>query len=245
MPVLDGGSPLSVFTRVVDGGGVNGLPPYSDYNATQKILVLAAQQLMDEIIASRVGDEPTSTDNIGWGPDRLIPYMNLGIIEIMNLKPDAYNELRSIALVPGATQVLPDDATGILDVINLPTIEKAKFDLLFPLWMSVTAGLVKYVITDDRTPQKFYVYPPQATPATESVAMTLLVTPDDITDPTDDFPLDDTFQPAMVDYLVYRALAEETTIPNALVKAEAYHKKFIESLGIKSAVEKQTEDKGR
>jgi hypothetical protein len=53
------------------------------------------------------------------------------------------------------------------------------------------------------------------------------------------FPLDDSYRPAAVDYLVYRALAEETTIPNAQAKSQQFYQKFLQDLGLKSNVEKQ------
>ena len=61
----------------------------------------------------------------------------------------------------------------------------------------------------------------------------------------DAFPLDESYKPACVDYIVYRALVEETTIPNAQAKGTAFHNKFLQDLGLKANVEKQNEEKGQ
>jgi hypothetical protein len=213
-------------------------------NKTGMILVLAAQQLQDQ-----TGSK--------WGVDVLVPYINLFLLEVMTLKPEAYATTRNITLIQGAVQSLPDDAVNLVDVVcnmgttgttrgaEIQSILKDSMDDLVPGWMSYTAdATVLYVVTDPRTPKKFYVFPPQ--PASPVKIETILsVSPTPITSIDGTFPFDDSYVPAAIDYVIARALAEETSLPNAMSKATLFMNKFQQDLGLKTAQEKQNDEKGK
>jgi hypothetical protein len=229
MPILDGGTP-------------SGLPePEGSLNTTQTILLLAGDQLQDI----------TGTK---WPPSTLLPYLNLGIKEIVVLKPESYASTSAISLVAGATQTVPATAVQLIDAIcNLAVddttpagvitrVEKEKMDLLLPDWMTFPANAtVVHVVKDARSPKTFYVFPPQPAATTRKIRALVATLPADLAASDATFPLDDSYMPAAVDYLIYRALAEETTIPNALAKSTMFYQKFLQDLGLKTNVEKQQE----
>ena len=108
-----------------------------------------------------------------------------------------------------------------------------------------SGSAVIFVMIDDRNPLVFYVYPPPATPGVQKIQAILTGEPDQITAVDGEFPLDNSFLEACVDYIIYRALAEETTIPNALNKANLFYNKFIQDLGLRQNAEQQVEEKGQ
>jgi hypothetical protein len=186
-----------------------------------------------------------------------LPYLNLGILEIINLKPDAYVPTTNITLVAGAVQNLPAGSIDLVDLVcnmgasgTVPggiinSIDKTVMDHLIPDWITFpTAAEVKYAVFDSRNPKVFYVFPPQPDPPVQKVKAILSTPPDELMAADDIFPLDDSYRPAAVDYVVYRALAEETTVPNALAKSGQSWNKFLQDLGLKSQTEKQTQAKG-
>ncbi len=344
----------------IDGGGPGGLPSPSPSTGTTTgdILSIAARQLLD-ITGS------------GWNAlTVLLPYLNLGILEIINLVPSAYTDTVTLTLNGGPRQELPEGSFGIIDAVGnlasdgvtpgatIRSLEKERLDSIFPGWMQFTAtaplslpaaptgtaaitggsmadGTYYYIVTalnalgetvkgaesaaktisggtghgsvpltwatvagatsyrvyrtttpgvysnvnfiasstnsatdssmsvntgtpptgsssltgvsfiviDPRNPMIFYVFPPPVAPGIQLIQAVLSTSPDAITAVDGDFPIDDSFKPACVDYIVYRALAEETTIPNAMAKSQQFHNQFIQDLGLKGNVKKQSEDK--
>jgi hypothetical protein len=229
---------------VLDGGGPSGLPgPEGGLNTTQKIILNARQQLQD-VIAGK------------WGDDVLLPYLDLAILAILNVKPAAYPSTVSITLVAGAKQALPSGAISLLDIIcnlgvadalaaAITTVTKDAMDNLLPGWLSATAAdTAIFAVTDPNEPKAFYVYPPQSG-ATAKVRALICTPPSALTASDSTFPLDDSYIEPAVDYLIYRCLHESTTIPNALSKAASSYQKFLQFFGIKTAVEEKAEEKSK
>ncbi len=234
----------------IDGGTPGGLPgPSYPATPTGEILGNAAQQLQD-ITGRR------------WGQNSvLVPYLNLAILEILNLKPEALAITTTITLVAGAVQGIATTDIALIDVVcNMASgdirgrvithLDKAQMDSVFPEWMVSyplgTANLeVYHAVIDGRDPKKFYVFPPQPDPTSQNLEAIICTPPTEMSTVDDIFPLDDSYIPAAIDYVVYRALAEETTIQNALSKATMFYQKFLQDLGIKTAVESKTEARGK
>ncbi len=232
------------MSPVIDGGGPSGLPaPAGSLNATQLILLNARQQLQDV----------TGTK---WGDDLILPYLDMAILAIINLRPSAYPSTVNIALVAGAKQSLPAGAIALLDLVcnlgaadaiagALVMVEKDAMDNLMPGWMQATADAVPiFGITDPNDPKAFYVYPPQSG-ATAKVQAIISTPPAALAANDSTFPLDDSYKEPAIDYLIYRALFEETTIPNALSKAGMALQKFHQFFGIKAAVETKAGEKSK
>jgi hypothetical protein len=235
------------MSPIVNGGSPAGLPtPPGGLNVTQWILLLASQQLQDET-------------GVKWKPDTMLPYVNLAIKEIIILKPEAYTQIYNTTLVSGAKQSVPSTTNNILDisfnmglsgtvrgdaVISLP---KEKLDYLLPNWPTFPAAIVvKYAVIDKNDNKSFYIIPPQPNPAPgQYLEILLSVFPADLEASDDTFPLDTMYQPACVDYIVGRALLEETSIPNAQAKGQSYMTRFMQDLGLMTNAERQIDSGGR
>ncbi len=192
-----------------------------------------------------------------WPSSVMIPYLNLAIYEICNYKPEAYPVTKTVTLMGGPVQSLDDNAIELLDIIcnmgtdgltpgpSVPVLKKEAVDTLVPDWQTYTPGsVVLFSMIDSRNPKYYYTVPPIAvTNPMPKLKLIQAEMPDKIVDPSDEYPLDASYVPAAVDYLIFRALAESTTIPGAMQKAGVFLNKFTSNLGIKTAVEMKTERK--
>jgi hypothetical protein len=224
---IDGGTPAAGETS--PGGEIGA------------ILLLVYNQLKDEF-------------GFEYPPSKILPYFDLFCAETVNLVPESYPVEDAIVLVSGARQTLPADAISLIDVLYNVTgsgttelattavklINKNNLDSIFPGWPSSPASAtVLFVAVDSRNPKVFYTYPPQPSSSMGSIKVLLSELPDPITVDTEDFPFDDSYKPACVDYLIYRCLIEETTIPNAQAKATSFYNKYLTGLGMKDKVSKR------
>lgn len=224
---IDGGTPA--------GGEVS---PSGDLG---DLFLLVSEQLKDEF-------------GINWPPSKMLPYINLFVQETVNLKPEAYPVESTITLVAGARQTLPAAGIALLDSlynislsgttevvgVAVTIIPKKNLDLIYPGWTTATGNAtVSHIVKDEQNPKVFYTFPPQPSTGTGRVKLLLSEMPAEITSGSTDIPFDDSFKPAAVDYLIYRCLAEETTIPNAQAKATSYYNKYLQDLGVMAATEKK------
>jgi len=245
--VLDGGSPTGLPTRfrdIIDGGGPTGLPYRND---TETVLYLAAREIQD--VTGRRWDKI----------DVLLPYMNEGILEIINLKPDAFVVTHDIALNEGPVQKFPDEMIQFIDFVcnvsdagviglEIRGVIKEFLDQMVPGWMASTPGdTVVFGVVDRRDPKSFYIYPPQPAETTRLIRAKITKQPDQIETVQHeliDLPMDPSYQPALVDYITYRVLSEETTVPGAVAKGTTFYNKFLQDLGLKSQTDKQIQSEG-
>ena len=176
----------------------------------------------------------------------MLPYLNLAMLEIVNLKSDAYTTTEITALAAGTSQTIPAGYFRLLGVLNnmgpggltpgnaVRFLNKAILDSQYPGWMtSPPSDQVTYIVRDPFDPTAFYVYPPNS--GLGHLQIVYSVPPPVITSILGTFPLDDSYIPACIDYIVYRCLAEQTTIQGALQKAQAYLQKFYYDLKSKGA----------
>lgn len=216
----------------LDGGSASGTPTSTTaLPTTQEIISISQQQMADDA-------------GVMFPPDELVPYVNLAIAEIIRVDPRAYPVTKDVSLVPGARQPLTNEELAILDVIcnvsangtigPAPTIlPRSSLDTLLPDWQSFTAQkTVVNVIRDAIDKYTFYVFPPQPVSTDQKLKMILSELPDPIENVDDDFPLDDSYKLPCIDYVIYLALHEETTVPNALVKANQSLVSFYRKMGV-------------
>jgi hypothetical protein len=199
------------------------------------ILTVASRQLQDIL-------------NITWPLPILLSYLNYAVREIINNKPDAGSVVSNLVTVAGTRQTIPADWLSLLDVkrnmgtdgltpgLAITQIPKALMESALPDWHMWTSDVVaRHVIFDPRDPFSFDVFPPQPTGTAQNIESLGVKYPDKVTDPANDlFPLTDNYEVPAEAYVVYMALNESTTIPNALQKAAAMYQKFQQYLGIKT-----------
>jgi hypothetical protein len=188
----------------------------------------------------------------------LVPYFNLAMKLICDTRPEAFTVIINTPLDSGARQSLPPsalslvDVESILDLNNNPVssvtkLSKEQMDRLYPNWYSFpnpTDLPPQYVIDDDRNPFTYYVFPPPPGDTTKSASLICAAYPLEATDETGDFPLDNSYVAATIDFTTAYCLDEQVTIAGAQAKAAALFKRGYQKLGMTKQVRAAQDAKG-
>lgn len=119
--------------------------------------------------ASTIIQDETGTR---WPSTELLKWLNDGQREVVLLKPDAYAQNESIALVEGTKQSIPSNGLSLIDVVRnmgadgetpgraIRLILRRILDDQLSDWHSAAVSAeIKHFTFDDRDPKRFYVYP--------------------------------------------------------------------------------------
>jgi len=177
-----------------------------------------------------------------WPATELLSYLNDGQREAAKLRPELTSTMVDVALIAGVEQSIPADGHALLDVVRntgigggvpgtaITKADEVTLSQFNPGWvLDVASAVVKHFMPDARTPRKFRVYPAQPV-APGNVEMLYSKTPIDIA-ANAVITLDDAYENALRDYVVYRAMAKEAETQNE-AKAGAYYKLFLSGIGV-------------
>jgi len=172
-----------------------------------------------------------------WPEADLLRWLSDGQREAVRLKPAANPVTEALQLAPGTLQKLPADGVSVIAVVRAMGINgetpgpaprqvaRAVMDAARPSWHTDTASLEPDEwLYDDQSPAQFWVHPGQPDPAGLAEVIYAAV-PDEIAATADAITLSDMYLPALVDYVLYRALSQERTEAQ-LGKAAAYRELF-------------------
>ena len=171
-------------------------------------------------------------------------------------KPDAYPVIGNIQLTANTVrQQLPAGGVQLLYLTHnmgaggttpgtaiRPTTIKDMTDS-YPSWPTQTGAEVKHYMSDDRSPQHFYVYP--APTSTLYVAGAYAGTPTDVTATGQTLTLQDIYRGPLVDYLVHRIFLKDTEDEANRDISQTAFAMFKEKLGAKDAQERNEGPTGR
>jgi hypothetical protein len=183
-----------------------------------------------------------------WPPEELLKWLNDGQREVVMLKPDAYAQNESVALVSGTKQTIPANGIALIDVVrNMGTtgttpgkvvrlIDRRILDDQHPDWHSVDqVREVDHYVFDQRDPRHFYVWPP-ANGSTQVEAI-YSAAPTEISAATSTITLDDVYANALLDYILYRAYSKDADYTGNAQRAMAARASFLQSLGRQDTAE--------
>ena len=199
-----------------------------------KTIIDKASILLGDVTATRW----TSTELLGW--------LNDGQLELVILAPAVNTRNVALLLVAGVKQALPADGITLIDipynsgsagttmgtVIN--HVPKEIMLKRIPGWTTTMAsGTVKHYIYSANAPDIFYVYPPQPA-APKYVECVYSARPVLITAATVGIKItiDDFYQNALLDYVLYRALSKDSEYGNQDAKAMAHYQLFTQAASI-------------
>jgi len=199
---------------------------------TAQAIVDKAQIVLQDLTAVR------------WTEAELLGWLNSGQKELATIKPPASVKNAAVQMVAGTKQTAPADAVGAVAVVRnmgaagttagkaVRPIALTTLDALYPDWHTADENEVaEYYMADLGNEKNFYLYPPQ--PATPTyLELVYPCQPAVIATLAGAIAVDDIYEPAMIDYVVYRALAEETEAGSD-ARAGTYYQKFALSLGAK------------
>jgi hypothetical protein len=179
--------------------------------------------------------------NVRWPPTELLGYLNEGIREVANVKPNAATQTVQISLVSGAKQSLSSAYTFIAQAVrNVATGQPIQslpstdiLDSMLPGWSNAAVmpfdASVRYIINDPTDPRTFYVAPGNNAAGQIEVVVGVLpaevppgANPATISTYTGVVGLPDAYRNCLIDYVIYRAFAKDAALPGADARAVSH-----------------------
>jgi hypothetical protein len=151
-----------------------------------------------------------------------------------------------VALVAGTKQTITglclfavtrNMGTGSTPGRVITYIDRETLDAIDPDWHMATPNAnVNFYTMDPRDPKTFYVFPPQPANTSQQVEIIQGIAPTPLSSLADNIPFDDTYEGALVDYVMYRAMQKDAESGNS-ERAMAHYQAFQNVLGVKVRTE--------
>lgn len=188
---------------------------------------------------------------VRWTSQELLDWLNDAQTEIVLQRPDSnvVNEDFNCA-ADSTRQQIPDAGMRLIDVIRnvggsdepITLTARSTMDTTVPEWHSSDSTTdIEFYIYDERYPRFFYLYPRPADGAVIEIAYSTApaeITIDDFNIIDEVIGLDDIYQNAIIDYMLYRCYAKETDSQNMNLSATRFNS-FANSLGLKTKIDMQ------
>lgn len=177
-----------------------------------------------------------------WPRAELLQYLNAGLKAMVPLAPSQFSVTKTVTLVDGARQTLPAGSVALLQALNVVNgddsigrgvrnVSKTALDESAPSWMSLSASTTREVAYDPKVPDEYWVYPPAAAGA--KLRVTTADEPAEIEVFTE-IPVDARYHPALVDYVLFRALTKDADYANQDPRAAQHYTAFMEGVSGRS-----------
>ena len=186
---------------------------------------------------------------VRWNEAELLGWMNDGQREVIIYKPNANTVSAKVQLVKGTKQTIPVDGVQLVDVPRNLTAagdpgrairltERETLDAYQPEWHTTTpSATAKHYMYSLADPKRFWVYPPQPATGMGYIEIVYGAVPGDMTLGAA-ITLDDVYQAALLDYVLYRAFSKDTEFAvNGTNRAATHYNAFLSAVGGKAKVE--------
>lgn len=175
-------------------------------------------------------------DFVRWSLKELLGWISEAQVAIART-PGAYSVTKIMSLKEGTRQELPEDAWALVTVTRnfedddetpltpIRLVTRSLMDAGLPNWhMEPRRPLVENYIYDERSPRIFYVYPPND--GTGHVEVTYQGIPAEVTSGDQPLVLDDSFVPAILSYVLFRAFSKDSDFAPGAANASTYWQAF-------------------
>ena len=186
--------------------------------------------------------------NDRWTREELLDWLNQAQKQIVVMSPNATNKVEVVQLESGTRQSIPSDGWTLLEVIRYMGTDGTKpgravrltsrelIDSFNPNWHSDNkTATPKHYIFDPQDQTVFFVYPPNS--GTGYVELNYSPVPPIITVETETISINDIFEPAILDYILYRACSKDAEYAPGVQLAGGYLQTFMAAMQIKSVSE--------
>lgn len=176
---------------------------------------------------------------VRWSKDELLDWISEAQVAIART-PGAYSITRVIPLVEGTKQSLPEDAWALVTVSRnfedeetpltpVRLVTRALLDASLPNWhFAPERQLVENYVYDERYPRVFFVYPPNdGNGLVETVYQGI---PKKVTSESQELVLDDSFLPAILSYVLFRAFSKDSDYAPGAQSAASYFQAYNQEL---------------
>lgn len=207
--------------------------------------------LLASAILDKAGRVLQDAGHDKWDEPELLDWLNAGQREIVIIDPTAHTTNEVIPLVAGTKQTLPTGRRVLLEVTrNMGTnsttpgrvpdaITRKDINRENPNWHTGSASATVYhVIYDaDIDATHFYVSPPQPANGMGSLEVICSTLPEEVEDETSPITVDDAYEGALINYILFRAYSKDTSYAREDAAAGSYYKLFVALVGGKDSAE--------
>ena len=204
--------------------------------------------LTGKSIIERVEYVLSDADNVRWTEAELLDWLNSAQRSIVVLKPNASVSAVNVPLVEGTKQNIGTTYHHLFGVVRnmgaggatpgpgVRQIERVHLDVAFADWhmAEYADSTVQHFFFDEKDPKAFYVFPPQPASTSQQLECKVGTTPTALTNVTGTLALDDIYENALVDYVLYRAFSKDDDSPANRVRSQAHYSAFLQELGARS-----------
>lgn len=195
-------------------------------------MILAAT-ILDEA-ASQLLDKAHRT----WAADDLRGFLNEALRATAFVKPDMFTVQSFITLVPGVLQVIPNDGVAFMKLSRnasgrvITVVDEGLLDEASRFWPAGTQEtVIEHFTADPRNPLRYNVFPPSN--GQSSVEILYGAVPPEIAYDTDEMPVPDSYQTALVSFVLGKAY-EKNSKRQDLTKGAQFRQQWGQLLGLKS-----------
>ena len=181
-------------------------------------------------------------DFVQWPEAEWLSWYNECLLSLASARTDAGAETRTVTIVAGSMQNLPEDANKLIEVVRNHTsgrvirfIDRKILDEQHPDWHKRTDTEPLYYSYDTSVPNVYYLFP-SVTGAAHKVDIVIAKSPPAATSSDTEMSVEDWFAPAIVDYILYRAYLKNAEYTNDLNRSEYFRRSFYERLGVESKI---------
>jgi hypothetical protein len=178
--------------------------------------------------------------NLRWTAGEIDAWIGNAQAEIAAVQPDAAAKRSFVTLPAGVSQRIPDEAMQLLDIAENETgepvqiVSRELMDTQNPDWRkSRPAKIIRHAMTDPLSPRDFLVWPPSD--GTARIALVCATLPEN-----GDIVLDAVWMPAVLNYVLFRALAKDAEFAGNANTAAAYYQAFLSQMSGRGQAEAGT-----
>jgi hypothetical protein len=202
-------------------------------------------------IIDRAAIQLTDLKSIRWTRAELLDWVSDAQSQIVMLAPSATNTNSVMELEAGTRQTLPSGAWMLLSVYRnivlgsdfrekpgraVRLVSRSVLDRFDPNWHNAAAKAeaINYLY-DVQEPTTFWVYPPNN--GKGMLEMSFSAMPAPLTNESQTLAVQQVYQPAVLDYVLFRACSKDAEYAPGLQLAQGYMATFMASVTGKTAVE--------
>lgn len=192
-----------------------------------------------QTIINRAATVLEDTSNVTWTRAELLGWLNEAQSQVVAFKPSANTVRQNLSLAAGTLQSLPASATVLMDIprnVGGPAVRPVSRELLdagpYDWHTAKAAAVVKNYVYNDDEGSVFYVFPPNT--GSGNVVVVFAAVPSQITSEAQAIEIEDGYQAALLNYVLYRAYSKDTDYVETAQKAAAYYGAFKDALQGKS-----------
>lgn len=199
-------------------------------------------------IIDKAAIQLTDIPNVRWTRGELLSWLNDAQRQIVIMSPNATNKVATMKLTAGTRQSIPSDGWALLEVIRYMGTTGSKpgrairlasrelIDAFNPDWHSDTPNVMpRNYIFDPQDQTAFFVYPPNT--GNGYVELNYSPDPVDLVAETETIKLNNIFETAILDYILYRACSKDAEYAAGQALAAGYLATFMASMNVKNQTE--------